>query len=368
MIEVTRTKSNEFITTGEIAIRGTNIRGATLELGKGTIQEECTSCPDNTAHNCKRIPAGTYNFELNTTKGSSKGQHVYHSIRLTDTKGKVVDGHTSERDGVLIHRGNSYSFIQGCILAMYHEELPSVLEDVDSYLNRDIMGYRVSDEEKTIMPLLIYEYINKVDPDGIKKRIVIIRNEDEDNLLRIDTQKFEKRKEAGEYYISLDINTKIEAVFADLAYEITEDLLAKKGIVKAINEKKIELLQDDALTVEQKQEEINNTWNSLMAEKTEEIADGNAVKLVKDYNKRFLQLSKESIITSLKTSGVENDKADEIWNYMYDSKYGGSPPGTPFRQNFLGSSGDKWQKTAKAIVRKSFSTNVDKCKKHLTTF
>ncbi len=225
IIEVIRTKSNEFITTGEISVRGTDIRGATLELGKGTMAEECTSCPDNTHHGCKRIPAGTYNFELNTTTTSGKGQHVYHSIRLTNTNGRLINGHKSERDGVLIHRGNSYSFIQGCILAMYHEKLPSVLEDVDAYLNRDIMGYNVTEEEKTIFPLLLYEYVSRIDPQGTKKKTVIISNKDEGNPLAINTEKFEKRKRAGEYYISLNVATKAEEIINKLAYKIVEDLL-----------------------------------------------------------------------------------------------------------------------------------------------
>ena len=362
VIEVTRTKSNEFITTGEIAIRGTNIRGATLELGKGTVEEECTPCPDNTAHNCKRVPAGTYSFELNTTKASGKGQHVYHSIRLTDTKGKVVDGHTSKRDGVLIHRGNSYSFIQGCILAMYHDELPNVLSNVDDYLNRDIMGYGVSEGEKTLMPLLIYEYVNKVDSDGIKRKIVTIK--DEDGPLTIDTEKFEKRKEAGEYYVSLDIKAKIKNVLAKIAYEVTEDLLAKAGIAKVINEKKIELLRNNVFTLEQKQEKMESLWNDLIAEKSEEVTAEDAAELIVGYNNRFLQLSRASVIINLRASGVENSRAEEVWEYMYDSRYGGSPPGTPFKTNFLGSGGSKWQLNARAIVKKNFLANLNECKEN----
>ena len=356
IIEITRKESNEFITTGEIHVRGTNIRGATLELGKGTTKEECTPCPDNTLFSCKRVPAGTYNFVLNNDAQGGKLKYRHRAIRLTNTNEYKVGDYTSSRDGVLIHRGNSYSYSQGCILAMYSDKLPEILEDMDAYLNGNMMGYSVDEEEKAILPLAIYEYIERIDPNGTKNKKVIIKNEDEGNVLSVDTQVFENRQKAGKYYVNLGVAAKAEEIIEELAYKIVEDLLTEKGVLEAVEVSKAGFSNRKDMTDEEKQAVLAKAWEDKMKELGTAVSISEVNKKIVDYRTQFIQDVKSYIVLEIqKQQSLEF--ANLMWDYMHDSGYGGSSPGSPFKRNFLNRSMKKqnWQNKVEYLIRSNFT-------------
>ena len=335
IIEITRKESNEFITTGEIHVRGTSIRGATLELGKGTTKEECTPCPDNTLFSCKRVPAGTYNFALNNDAQGGKLKYRHRAIRLTNTNEYKVGDYTSSRDGVLIHRGNSYSYSQGCILAMYSDKLPEILEDMDAYLNGNMMGYSVDEEEKAILPLAIYEYIERIDPNGTKNKKVIIKNEDEGNVLSVDTQVFENRQKAGKYYVNLGVAAKAEEIIEELAYKVVEDLLKEKGVIEVVKVLKTEFANRDDMTMEQKEVALAKAWDDKVKELSAAISATEANKKVESYYSNFITKIEKYVIDGVMNSNESEEEGENVFLYMSDKNKGGSSPGTPLYKPYL---------------------------------
>ena len=335
VIEITRKKSNEFITTGEIRVRGTNIQGATLELGGGTIEEECTGCPDNTTYGCKRVPAGTYKFELNNDTQGGTIKYRHRAIRLSNTYGYEVEGHTSKRSGVLIHRGNAHSYSQGCILAMYSDKLPKVLADMNAYLDDARMGYNTNEEETAILPLALYEYIERVDPGGTKTKTVIIRNEDEGSTLSVDTQTFENRRQAGEYYVNLGVAAKAEEIIEELAYKVVEDLLDEKGVVYVVEAKKMELATRSDMTAEQKQAALAKVWDDKVQSLGTAISATEAKKKVKDYYDDFVSEVRQYVVDGVIRDSESKEIADNVYKYLSDPLTGTSSPAVPLFKKYL---------------------------------
>ena len=357
VIEINRKESNEFITTGEIHVRGTNIRGATLELGRGTMVEECLPCADNNIqYSCKRIPAGIYKFELNNDTQQGKLKYRHRAIRLANTNGYKVGSHTSKRDGVLIHRGNSYSYSQGCILAMYSDRLSEILIDMDAYLSDTRMGYNVDEEEKAILPLAIYEYIERADPGGTRKKTVIITDEEEGSVLSVDTQVFKNRQQAGKYYVGLGVAAKAEEVVEGLAYKAVEDLLKEKGVIDAVEALKTELATQDGMTAEQKQTALAEAWNDKMEEVSASVNVTEANKKAEGYRTEFMQSVKSHVVSKIQEER-NSEFADSMWDHMYDYEYGGSSPGSPFKREFLDKSYNKqkWLRKVEGLVSENFT-------------
>ncbi len=362
IIDIVRKESNEFITTGEISVRGTNIKGATLELGRGTIKEECASCPTNIQYNCKRIPAGTYNFELNDDSQGGKLKYRHRAIRLFNTNGYVVGEHTSQRDGVLIHRGNSYSYSQGCILAMYTNKLPEILTDMDAYLNDNMMGYSVDQEERAVLPVAIYEYVERLDPDGTKKKTVIISNEDEGNVLNVDTEIFKNRQRAGQYYVKLSVPNEAENIINKLAYQLVEDLLKEKGVMKVVEDKKKELIAKKELSNEEKQKALSKAWDEKVQSLVTTISATEAKKKVADYYDNFVDQIKEYIIAEVIKDGRSQGEANNIYNYLSNPLTGPSSPALPLFKSYLRkvstTPGSNVESKMKVLLEKNFTNYI----------
>jgi hypothetical protein len=96
---------------------------------------------------CGRTTAGEYLFSLAKNKGGL-AQHHYKALRLD----KVP-----KRDGILVHRGNSYSWTQGCILLMTANDIDNILENPGKFMSYETQGFNNSVEYQ--IPILALYHI-----------------------------------------------------------------------------------------------------------------------------------------------------------------------------------------------------------------
>jgi hypothetical protein len=140
-LHLRRVYSNTKITIGELTIDGDpSVKLITVELKKGTKEQSQNNCdaktPNKKDSTCFRIYKGTYDFELNETLSTTQPQHRYKSLRL-NTYGTAAGG---KRNGILVHTGWNYSFTEGCILTMNYNDVQTVIDNPQSYLN-SVTGY-----------------------------------------------------------------------------------------------------------------------------------------------------------------------------------------------------------------------------------
>ncbi len=227
IIDVVRKRSNKYITIDELSIRGTNVKGAALELGKGTDAESKATCTDIKAdcYECKRIMPGEFAFEV--TNYGGQGQHKYKTLRLLNTQ---VNG--SQRSGILIHMGDDISWTQGCILAMYDNEIEEIIKD-DKKIYSTLMGYGDRVDEKNAgraFILSMIEYIEEKEKrlgKSLTKK-VIIKDDAGEQALTVSTGYFELRQKANQYYYSNKLYDKAMAQFTLFATKLQEKAIRDK--------------------------------------------------------------------------------------------------------------------------------------------
>jgi hypothetical protein len=197
VLELNRKKSNDYITVGELKVRNTDIKLFTLELGRDINNSSTSNCSTkkHDQYLCGRIKAGTYKFELNDGGGTAV-QHRYKSLRLDSVPG---------RGGILIHKGNAYSWTQGCILLMVANEIDNILENPKLFMLSETQGF--SNVEYQVPVLALYDYIEKygtiVEIKG-KKYIgeIVITDDDNVNISNDNnfTEEINYRREAARLY------------------------------------------------------------------------------------------------------------------------------------------------------------------------
>ncbi|MEQ8687555.1 MAG: DUF5675 family protein [Imperialibacter sp.] len=332
---ITRERHNEYITLGAIRIEGTNIEGVTLELGKGTSEESNSTCTDEmiTRYACKRIPAGTYEFELNTSVESSQGQHVFRSIRLVDTN-------SSNRQGILIHRGTSYSFTRGCILAMYTDQLNEILNKPNEFLNGDIMGYNtnfgnVSASE--IFNMALYEYIQRVDEEGVLRKKVVIVDSESEGSLSIPLSEFQMRQKAGNYYIDLNVATKADQMVTELPSTLINAQLTQEGIFTAMNNAirsiNLRIQNGESINNDLFRRELLAEWETLYAPILPSMTSTNVINSF-DVDEDFITPLKSWLTQQL----ANEPQRETVINRLFSSAI--SPPGAPIFHNYTNSDGE----------------------------
>jgi hypothetical protein len=191
ILELSRKRSNDFVTIGELKIKGTEIKFITLELGKDINGSSTTSCSEENhiQYKCGRIKSGTYNFTLTRDEGSAT-QHHYKSLRLDNVP---------NRTGILVHRGYAYSWTRGCILLMIANEIDNVLDNPDQFMVGETQGFN-SDVEYQVPVLALYDYIEQYSNNNIVKKIII--TDDDENISDnvAFTKEINYRREAARLY------------------------------------------------------------------------------------------------------------------------------------------------------------------------
>ena len=150
IIEVSRIKHNNERTIGKLKVDGGVINGYTLE--RDGIPEEL----ETVSGSKKRIKAGTYDFIVNTY-----GKHPNESLRLLDPQ---VPG----RSGILLHKGNTPGWSEGCLLGNRKEPIIAASNTVSDSLAfvKEILNY-VKKREKEIK--------EKHNLKTVEKKIIIIQ-------------------------------------------------------------------------------------------------------------------------------------------------------------------------------------------------
>jgi hypothetical protein len=309
-IIVERLFSNDFITIGEIRLEGTDLKGYTLELGKGTDEQCKKSCviEKQVKFECKRIPKGTYKFKLNTSSTAQAGQHSYKSLWLENTN---ING--SERDGILVHRGDAYSWTQGCILAMSNDDLESIKQDPDSFISGKTMGFNnINYQESQVFVYMLYDYLKKIDPDGSKTKTIEIKDNDSKQL-SVNATTFQLRQRAGQLYYSLNIDGESDAVIQQMAKDQVDNLLTTLGVKKAVEDKLAALKSTNVTDAETIKKALGAAWDAeyekQKAKITAEIVKG------KIERSKFLENLKDKV-SKLLTDKKESN-ASEVVNYMF---------------------------------------------------
>ncbi|MBU2914759.1 fibronectin type III domain-containing protein [Reichenbachiella agariperforans] len=328
-IIVKREKSNEFITVGSIKVEGTNIKGVILELGIGTAEESNTICTDvmRNQYACKRIPSGTYEFELNTEVESSQGQHVFRSLRIKPKEGVA-------RQGILIHRGTSYSFSRGCLLAMYTSQLDEILQNPHEFFYSGTMGYNATAgnvSASEIFNMALYEYIKEVDPNGDRAKTLVIEDNDDGSDPGISLSEFQLRKKAGEYYYSLNVADKADELIEALPVTLVERLLIENGVIQAVEQRRLEIdqlvLNGQTFSSTQIDQELVSAWENRYAEVADQITKEN---IMAKYNETT------DFVTPLKNfvqSAIEdNENSRQLTNKLFENI---SLPGAPVFHVYL---------------------------------
>ncbi|MEQ9101767.1 MAG: DUF5675 family protein [Imperialibacter sp.] len=328
-ILITREKSNEYITIGSVRIEGTNIQGVTLELGRGTDIESNSPCePDNRMrYECKRIPSGEYEFELNTSLESDQGQHVFRSIRLKAKEGV-------NRDGILIHRGNSYTFSWGCILSMYSSQLTEILARPSEFLNQTRMGYNskagnVAASEVFVMAL--YEYIKEQDPDGDLTKVVVIQDNEEETDLLLPTADFDLRKKAANYYYDLNVSNEADNLVANTPYKLIKGVLNSNGVLSSIVAKREEFRRrislGENMNEQQIRAELRALWDQQIAQISDQLTTENLAETY-DEETHFISPLSAWIRTQIPTEPQLN----LVIPTMFEKR---SDPNTPIQYYYL---------------------------------
>ncbi len=231
IIDVVRKRSNKYITIDELSIRGTDLKGAALELGKGTDAESKATCTDYKAdcYECKRIlpnKEGEY-FLFTITNSGGQGQHKYKTLRLLNTK---VNG--SQRDGILIHMGDDISWTAGCILAMSGNDIEEIIKD-DTKIFAKKMGYGANIDERNASRVFILSMIEHIEEK--EKRLgknltkkVVIKDDVGEQALTVSTGYFDLRQKANRYYYSNELYDKAVAQFTLFATKLQEKTVRDK--------------------------------------------------------------------------------------------------------------------------------------------
>ncbi|MDR1225470.1 MAG: DUF5675 family protein [Prevotellaceae bacterium] len=142
-IEITRLSNNASRTVGTINVDNGAITGYTLELPKGTSAEAQSTCTNEKKDNneCKRILAGTYEFEINTNPNSDK---INKSLSLSNPPG---------RSAILIHSGvNARIWSMGCILAVRNNPTG----DADNAIAAQRANQQIADSESFCIEIVNY--------------------------------------------------------------------------------------------------------------------------------------------------------------------------------------------------------------------
>jgi hypothetical protein len=250
ILNLKRIKSSDYITIGELTIKGIdNIKLLTLELGRGKSQR-CTE-EEYMKYECNRIDSGKYRFQLHTT---GTPQHKYKSLELLEVP---------NRSGILIHRGNAYSWSMGCILLMVAHDIDEVLSDPISFLNESIQGFYST--ERNIPILALYDYIEKYDPDENLTKEIHITNNDVDFIgdTKINTI-FNNRKRAAQIYFDNQIEIEnLANALVDSVAKIKIDKKIQEIDMQNIIENKKTLLSY-ALSTESRKKELDDTWDATI--------------------------------------------------------------------------------------------------------
>lgn len=229
IIDVVRKRSNKYITISELSIRGTNIKSAVLELGKGTVKESMTACTDYLAdcYECKRILPNEKgkDFPFTITNSGTQGQHKYKTIRLEGTE---VNG----RGGILIHMGDDISWTKGCLLAMSGNEIEEIIED-DKKIYSTLMGYGDRVDERNAGRAFILSMIEFIEEK--EKRLgksltkkVVIKDDENEQQLTVSTGYFDLRQKVNRYYYSNVLYTKAVEQFELFATKLQERAIKDK--------------------------------------------------------------------------------------------------------------------------------------------
>ncbi|MBI3219219.1 MAG: fibronectin type III domain-containing protein [Bacteroidetes bacterium] len=279
IIDVVRKRSNQFITIDELSIRGTNIRGAALELGKGTDAESKATCTNRKSDcfECKRILPGEFSFEVTSSGG--QGQHVYKTIRLLNTN---VNG--SQRDGILIHMGDALLWTQGCLLAMYDNEIEEIIGN-DNNIYPLWMGYLDRIDERNagrVFILSMIEFIEdkekRLGKSLVKK--VVITDDTNEQALTVSTSDFEQMQKANRYYYSEKLYEKAVEQFVLFVTNLQEKAIQDK-LQSKLNDYTEKLLK--TLTKENyKASEVRQLYEIKWAELYSSYADEITVRTMQN--------------------------------------------------------------------------------------
>jgi hypothetical protein len=232
IIEVNRKRSNKYITVSELTILGTNLKGGVLELGIGTDEESKSNCSDYKAScfECKRIPNGEYPFKV-SDETLPQGQHKYKTLQLLNT---TVNG--SKRDGILIHMGDDISWTQGCLLAMYDNEIEEIIQD-DANIDSRFMGYVDKIDEKNASRAFIFSIIEFIEQKeqalgkSLNKK-VIIKSDPNEQTLNVSMTYFDQLQKANRNYFEKNLYNKAAEQFnlfaRDFQGKAIQDLIGTK--------------------------------------------------------------------------------------------------------------------------------------------
>ncbi|HNP07319.1 MAG TPA: hypothetical protein PKN99_06815, partial [Cyclobacteriaceae bacterium] len=311
IIDVVRKRSNNYITVSELSIRGTNIKGAALELGKGTEAESKASCTEYKAdcYECKRVPAGEFAFDINT-ETTKQGQHKYKTIRLLKT-----DTHGSKRSGILIHMGDALSWTQGCLLAMYDNEIETIIQDDANIVSR-IMGYGINIDVMNAGRAFILSMIEFIEEK--EKRLgksvtkkVIIKDDAQEKTLSINTSTFDLLQKANRYYYTEKLYDK-----AVKHFETFVTVLQQKAIHDRLNTELSEYtatllpgLSKETFKESEIKELFGMKWGELLA------THANYISLSDLMNSAILAQSDFS--ESLRASFAVFIKDQDVMNYLF---------------------------------------------------
>jgi hypothetical protein len=298
ILELKRKKSNEYVTIGELIIKGTDIKFFTLELGRNKNTSPASNCSTKShdQYLCERIKAGTYKLELNDAGGSAM-QHRYKSLRLDNVP---------NRSGILIHRGNAYLWTQGCILLMVANEIDNVLENPEQFMDGETQGFNYSVEYQ--VPILaLYDYIEKYgNPIKINEKTfmseIVITDDDDVNISNNNkfTKEINDRREAARLYydneklIQSTMNNATESLMKAIIDDILYQELSLEGNVKYTN-------IDSAIQTDNFKKKINE-------------------KAIRDM---IISNLTDSLITSYIStvfSNIQSDKENILKKFFRDSK------------------------------------------------
>jgi hypothetical protein len=333
IIEIRRKQSNEFISIGEIKVLGTDLEGVTMELGYGTNAQCNSGCTETKRDKfeCKRIPAGTYPFTLNTQITKS-GQHTYKSLRL-NTSG-------TGRGGILLHRGTSYAWSQGCILAMHSNVQDELLADPSSLLDSTKMAVKSSATDilaSQAFVLLLYDYVESKDTNNKRPKIVRIIDEDKGTELTVGLSIFKGRQQAGRVYHNYDDSITIKSTEAllELTKQRINNLLNTHNAEQQLQNKKDEIVGNNTnseLNIAQLRDSLNTLWGTII-ESHNEYTEASIESYLKGKTPKSNYQNKLKQKTKQVLNNNSVDDVDEVIDNMFlETK---SSPYSPIQKYYL---------------------------------
>lgn len=313
IIDIVRKRSNNYITISELSIRSTNIKGAALELGKGTEAEQRSSCNNYkaTCFECKRVPTGTFDFIINDLT-SEQGQHKFKTLRLLNTK-----TNNSERDGILIHMGDALSWTQGCLLALYDNEIEEITQD-DSNIDSRVMGYLDQIDEKNASRTFILSVIEFIEEK--EKRLgktvakqVVIKDDINEKTLNVSTNHFDLLQKANRYYYSNNLYDKAVEQFILFATNLQEKYIQDKiqSKLTEYTEKLAETLTPETYKESEVSMLYETKWNELYDENTTSITVTTLQNEVLQKVEDFRLALKDNFKTFITTNDIVNTLFNE---------------------------------------------------------